>query len=154
VLLPTMKDTWDLYEIRNALELISVEHLCQNPPRDFLLDARALFEEVSNDWDAVRFMKMDEEFHSSLSRLADNNYLQFVLGKVGAILQICRHYAIGNIPKVSSSMEHITIIDSILDGDSAGARENMTRHLNRTRDALLEYISLHPEAASPREGLI
>ncbi len=148
VLLPTAKDTWDLYEIRNALELIAVEHLCLNPPIEMLMGARKLFEDVSNDWDARRFMEVDEAFHAELSRHACNNYLDFMLNKVSAILQICRHYAIGSIPKVSSSMEHIAIIDAILARDGTIAKEKMRVHLENTRDALLEYISKHPEATT------
>ena len=148
VLLPTAKDTWDLYEIRNALELIAVEHLCLNPPIEMLMGARKLFEDVSNDWDARRFMEVDEAFHAELSRYACNNYLDFMLNKVSAILQICRHYAIGSIPKVSSSMEHIAIIDAILARDGTTAKEKMRVHLENTRDALLEYISRHPEATT------
>lgn len=148
VLLPTAKDTWDLYEIRNALELIAVEHLCLNPPIEMLMGARKLFEDVSNDWDARRFMEVDEAFHAELSRYACNNYLDFMLNKVSAILQICRHYAIGSIPKVSSSMEHIAIIDAILARDGTTAKEKMRVHLENTRDALLEYISKHPEATT------
>ena len=71
-----------------------------------------------------------------------------MLNKVSAILQICRHYAIGSIPKVSSSMEHIAIIDAILARDGTIAKEKMRVHLENTRDALLEYISKHPEATT------
>jgi DNA-binding GntR family transcriptional regulator len=149
VLLPTAKDAADLYEIRNALENISVEHLVENPPRDALMEARGKFEEVSNDWDADRFMRMDTEFHSTLSRHAGNNYLDFMLGKVGDIILICRHYAIGCIPKITSSREHIAIIDAILGGDVSSARVKMREHIENTRDGLLEYISRHPEATSP-----
>jgi len=148
VLLPTAKDTWDLYEIRAALEMISVEHLCASKPREALLRYRRLFEEVSNDWDARKFMEMDEDFHAQLSSLAENYFLDAMLRQVGAIIQICRHYAIGSIPKVSSSKEHIAIIDAILEGKSETAKEKMRVHLNHTRDALLEYINKHPEAAA------
>jgi len=151
VLLPTAKDAFDLYEIRNALEGISVEHLCVNPPRDFLLRQKGMFEEVSNDWDADRFMKMDEEFHTGMSRMVGNNYLDFMLGKVGDIIQICRHYAIGSIPKADSSKEHIAIIDAILSGDAACSKEQMKLHMESTRDGLIGYISLHPEAAEPAD---
>ena len=102
VLLPTAKDASDLYEIRNALEAISVEHMCAAPPTDFLLLQKHMFEEVSNDWDADKFMRMDEDFHSEMSRMAGNNYLDFMLSKVGDIIRICRHYAIGSIPKANS----------------------------------------------------
>jgi DNA-binding GntR family transcriptional regulator len=151
VLLPTAKDASDLYEIRNALEGISVEHLCASPPEGFLAEERSMFEEVSNDWDADKFMKMDTEFHSAMSRMANNNYLDFMLGKVGDIIQICRHYAIGNIPKANSSREHIAIIDAILGRDVDLARRNMRFHIDHTRDGLLEYISRHPEATGPSD---
>ncbi|MDR1944482.1 MAG: GntR family transcriptional regulator [Synergistaceae bacterium] len=147
VLLPTPKDVWDLYEIRTALELIAIDHICADPPRKALSRMRKSFETVSNDWDAKKFMAMDEEFHSDMSKNARNDFLNFMLEKVGAIIQICRHYAIGVIPKVSSSMEHIAIIDAVLDGDSKTAREKMKTHLANTRDGLLEYISSHPEVS-------
>lgn len=151
VLLPTAKDMRDLYEIRTALELISVEHICAAPP-EVLHTSRRVFEEVSNEWDAVKFMEMDEEFHAELSRHAGNNYLDALLSQVGALIQLCRRYAIGNIPKVSSSMEHIAIIDAIIAGDTDEAKRKMKLHLDHTRDALLEYIKAHPEtAAYPQE---
>ena len=151
VILPTAKDAEDLYEIRYALEAISVERLCASRPEDFLRRARATFEEVSNDWDANRFMKLDTEFHADLWRLAGNNYLGFMLGKVGDIIQICRHYAIGNIPKADSSREHIAIIDAMLSSNAEAARQKLREHIERTRDGLLKYISTHPEATGPAD---
>jgi DNA-binding GntR family transcriptional regulator len=151
VILPTAKDAADLYEIRYALEAISVEHLCVSRPESFLSGARVTFEEVSNDWDADRFMKLDTEFHAELWRLAGNNYLGFMLSKVGDIIQICRHYAIGSIPKADSSREHIAIIDAMLSGDAEDARLRLREHIERTRDGLIKYISAHPEATGPAD---
>ena len=128
-----------------------MEHLCANPPRDFLLRQRGIFEEVSNDWDVDRFMKMDEEFHTEMSRMAGNNYLDFMLSKVGDIIQICRHYAIGSIPKADSSKEHIAIIDAILSQDAASSKYHMKLHMENTRDGFIEYISQHPEVTEPAE---
>ncbi|MDR1515701.1 MAG: GntR family transcriptional regulator [Synergistaceae bacterium] len=147
VLLPTTKDVTDLYEIRTALELIAIDHICANPPKRELTRMRESFEAVSNDWDALKFMAMDEEFHSNMSKNARNNFLDFMLEKVGAIIGICRHYAIDAIPKVSSSLEHIAIIDAILARDTDAAREKMKLHLANTRDGLLAYISRHPEVS-------
>ena len=147
VLLPTPKDVIDLYEIRTALELIAVEHVCAHPPRRELERMRKSFEAVSDDWDAKKFTAMDEEFHSSISRNAKNNFLDSMLDKVGAIIGICRHYAIGVIPKISSSLEHMAIINAVLDGDSEAAKERMKVHLANTRDGLLGYISSHPEVS-------
>jgi DNA-binding GntR family transcriptional regulator len=147
VLLPTTKDIADLYEIRAALELIAIDHICANPPKKELTRMRKSFEAVSNDWDARKFMVMDEEFHAGMSKSARNNFLDFMLEKVGAIIGICRHYAIGVIPKVNSSLEHIAIIDAVLAGDREAAREKMELHLANTRDGLLLYISRHPEAS-------
>ena len=95
---------------------------------------------------------MDEEFHSELSRMAGNNYLDFMLGKVGDIIRICRHYVIGSIPKANSSREHIAIINAILDGDAKSALSHMRLHIENTRDGLIEYISRHPEATGPAVG--
>jgi DNA-binding GntR family transcriptional regulator len=151
VILPTAKDAADLYEIRYALEAISVKHLCASRPEDFLRRARAVFEEVSNDWDANRFMKLDTEFHADLWRFSGNNYLSFMLGKVGDIIQICRHYAIGSMQKSDSSKEHIAIIDAMLSGDAAAARLKLREHIDSTRGGLIKYISAHPEATGPAD---
>lgn len=148
VLLPTAKDISDLYEIRLALESVSVRNLCASPPADELYAARNDFDAVSNDWDGRKFMQMDAEFHSQLARLAKNKYLVFTLDRVSSIAQLCRHYAIGMRAKVRSSMEHLTIIDAILSRDPDLAAEAMKIHLINTRDALLEYVSQHPEAAA------
>lgn len=149
VILPTQKDIWDLFEIRSALELIAVEHLCADPPHDFLSRSRDEFVVVSNDWDALKFTMMDEEFHGNLSKHAGNNFLEFMFDRVSSLLQICRHYSVGSIPKASSSKEHVAIIDAITAGDVEAARANMKRHLDMTRDGLLKYVSMHPEITAP-----
>jgi DNA-binding GntR family transcriptional regulator len=74
-----------------------------------------------------------------------------MLGKVGDIIQICRHYAILNIPKADSSREHKAIIDAMLSSNAEAARQKLREHIERTRDGLLKYISTHPEATGPAD---
>lgn len=151
VLLPTPKDIADIYDVRIALECICVRDLCAAPPVIDLEEHRQAFEEVSNDWDAKKFSDMDSSFHVMLSGRSQNMYLKTMLARIGCLMMLCRHYAVGNIPKVLSSHEHIAIIDAILACDVDRAQAEMSLHLGRTRDALIEYIKDHPETASPSE---
>lgn len=151
VLLPTAKDISDIYEVRIALECICVKGLCVDPPVDVLTASRREFEAVSNEWDARKFSQMDSGFHAMLTGSSANMYLKTMLARIGCLLLLCRHYAVGNIPKAVSSKEHIAIIDAILDRDAEGAQNCMRLHLQRTRDALVEYTTNHPETTSPKE---
>lgn len=153
VLLPTEKDIADLFEIREALELLSVEHLCKSAESAPLIEMKKNFEDVSSDWDSEKFMDMDTAFHEKMSDLANNSYLSFMLGHVSSLLQLCRHYSIGMSPRRASATEHVEIIDAILLHDVELAKSRMKTHLERTRDGLIEYVKTHPEltAAANRE---
>ena len=151
VVLPTARDARELYEIRSALELIPIDYICANPPVETLQGLRKRFESVDNSVNQGDFSEMDSAFHQLLSTYAHNHFLDTMLGNVGDLIQICRHYSIGAIPPVSSSREHICIIDALLEKNAPLAREKMIEHLNNTRDALLIYIEQHPEVSLPDE---
>lgn len=148
VFLPTAEGIQNLYEVRGALEAISVKHLCAAPPREYLIAARREFEAVSNDWDGAKFLEMDMEFHSEMSRRSHNSYLVDTLKRINDVASLCRHHAIGVHPKMRSAAEHISIIDAILDQDAELAQARMGIHIDNTRNALIEYVRAHPELTS------
>lgn len=145
VLLPTEKDIADLFEIREALELLSVAHLCKLKDSSPLIEMKKSFEDVSSDCSSEKFMDMDTSFHGKMSELANNSYLSFILGHVSSLLQLCRHYSIGMSPRRAAAAEHIEIIDAIIAHDVELAKSRMKYHLDRTRDGLIDYVKTHPE---------
>lgn len=151
VLLPTKKDVADLYEIRGALESLSLEHLCRRPPEEHLREERDYFTSLGADSKVSEFVKRDIEFHGSIARSADNSYLELMLSRVSSLLTLCRHYALERVDIVKSSLEHVAIIDAVLAHDADNARRLMKLHMDNTRDGLLDYISQHPEATEPTD---
>jgi DNA-binding GntR family transcriptional regulator len=148
VSLPTAKDAADLYEIRIALEMLALDHVCLEPPLEELRRLREQFGQVSNNMDPNEFLAQDRQFHGLLSRTSGNALLQTVLHNVSDLIQLCRHYSIEGVLLVESANEHIQIIDAILAGDTAASKARMTHHLSRAREALIGYILRHPEYVS------
>jgi DNA-binding GntR family transcriptional regulator len=148
VTLPTAKDASDLYEIRIALETLALERVCSVPPEEELRALRAGFLVVTDESEGNPFLADDRHFHALLSRSSGNGFLETVLHNVSDLIQLCRHYSIDGVPLPDSAQEHVAIIDAILEQNTPLAKELMTRHLIRAKDALISYIHRHPEFAS------
>ena len=149
VALPTPKEASDLYEIRTTLEILALEHLCANPPREELIRFRELFGRITNATPPNAYLDEDRQFHSLLSMRSENRFLETVLHNVTDLIQLCRHYSIEGVSLEQSCAEHIALIDALLDGDLETAKERLREHLGHAREALVVYIRHHPEAQDP-----
>jgi DNA-binding GntR family transcriptional regulator len=145
VILPTTEDARHLYEVRSALELFSLERLCQNPPREKLENLREAFVKVSDASDSKKFLELDMELHHLIRKGSGNPFLESVLHNVMDLIHLCRRYALYGASMERSAEEHIRIIDAILKKDVRGAQEALTQHLFNAMNTLTEYLAKHPE---------
>lgn len=135
----------DLYEYRIALELWGLSRVIENPlveyDRGRLLELHASWMELREDPPAPGpdFVLSDESFHVDLSAAAGNREITAALEHVNARIRPVRMYDYHNVDRVSSTIiEHLGILESIIEDDLAHARELLREHVGESLDVVEE----------------
>jgi len=143
VVLLSVQDAKDLYELRSALECCALTHLCQAPPTEALREVRAVFDGFNDSMS--QFIHYDRLFHSIIRSGSGNKFLNGVLDNVVDLIQLCRRYALEVVPLAASAAEHVGIIDAILARDVEKSQRLLRDHLRRASESLATYLEKHPE---------
>lgn len=143
VTLPNMKDAADLYELRTALEILAVENLCANPPTEDLQYFRNLFAKMTDHTAADNYVKEDRAFHLMIYQSCTNRFLTFMLNNISDLINLCRPFSVERAPITHFTWGHLAIIDAILAGEVKQAKEETRKHINTSKESLLEYLKNH-----------
>ena len=136
----------ELFQMREILEAPAVEWAAERRSEEQLaemkLAAKALNEAISKkpvDFENLR--RLDMEFHLTIVRSAQNQFLNQTLGTLQEIM----FHSMDNTLKLpgrvdSSEHEHGMILDAIEKRDSITARLMIIQHIHNARDAWQKYL--------------
>ncbi|RAJ38463.1 DNA-binding GntR family transcriptional regulator [Kitasatospora sp. SolWspMP-SS2h] len=142
---PNLPQLRDLYELRVTLELRGVARALEDPS---LRHDPAVVEAELRRWYAIReappapdprFVVLDEEFHTALSRAAGNPALTEALVAVNRRIRRVRMYDFLTRDRVDSTVtEHIEIMEHVRDGRLDEAYRALHSHVGASMDVVLE----------------
>ena len=132
---PDLARLHDYYEVRLNLERFSIQLASIN---DSTADLRAIQQEWrrlerqyrSDESEHPDFVYMDESFHVGLARAGGNGALVTILEDINNRIRVIRvhdFYIPGRVAE--TIMEHLEIIDALLDGDVGAATDRLTEHI-------------------------
>ena len=136
----------ELFQMREILEAPAVEWAAERRSEEQLaemrLAAKALNEVIARkpvDFENLR--RLDMEFHLTIVRSAQNQFLNQTLGTLQEIM----YHSMDNTLKLpgrvdSSEHEHGMILDAIEKRDSITARLMIIQHIHNARDAWQKYL--------------
>jgi len=136
----------ELFQMREILEAPAVEWAAERRSEEQLaemkLAARALNQAIARkpvDFENLR--RLDMEFHLTIVRSAQNQFLNQTLGTLQEIM----FHSMDNTLKLpgrvdSSEHEHGMILDAIEKRDSITARLMIIQHIHNARDAWQKYL--------------
>jgi len=136
----------ELFQMREILEAPAVEWAAERRSEEQLaemkLAAKALNQAVARrpvDFENLR--RLDMEFHLTIVRSAQNQFLNQTLGTLQEIM----FHSMDNTLKLpgrvdSSEHEHGMILDAIENRDSITARLMIIQHIHNARDAWQKYL--------------
>ncbi len=139
----------DVMEARQELEVVLAGLAAQRRTDEDIADLRALLETMRDATEAADFVAADVAFHLRVAQTAKNSVLQSMHSGTQSLLHawISRVIAAADETK-PSYLEHEPVFQAISDGDAAGARSAIRRHLQaagaRLNDTLAEYSGLRP----------
>jgi DNA-binding GntR family transcriptional regulator len=145
VVVPTLAELRDLYELRVTLELRGVERIIENV--ELRYDTPVLTQELAR-WAGLRsdspepgarFVVLDEQFHTSLSRAAGNGRLTQALVEVNERVRSVRRHDFDEPTRVRSAIdEHVEILEHVLAGRLTEARSTLHAHLGESLAVVVE----------------
>lgn len=135
----TDEDLDQIYELRMLIEVPTIGRLAGTLPKREVTRLQKLAkdsEAAAQTSDLVRFLDADRTFHLGLLEHSGNRRLVEFIGQLRAQTRL---YGLRELADagalVSTAREHRLILDRIESGDSAGAEEQMAKHLQHTRGA-------------------
>ena len=146
------RDLEEVFELRKALEVAVVEKIAANgkikkqemdSPRKYLEEQRRAFMKC----DYSKIIHLNRLFHTGLCLIGGNSRMESVLNQTLDIIQItAKEFVLvpdGGQISVSDRgkmvmVEHQSILDCLLSGKAAQARQAMIQHLDRSLASMLE----------------
>ena len=138
----TQSDVDEIFELRKAIELASVEKIARTSP---LPDLLAIEESLLNQRKAVRqkdyiaFMDADRMFHTNFSTLTGNRRIISILENIRDMICVMGVKALsleGRAVKVIE--EHQAIFKAVKEGNTEESRRVMAYHLDQSMEAVKE----------------
>lgn len=160
VVVPSLAELRDLYELRVTLELRGISRAIENP--HLRHDHDVLVAELER-WYAIRkdppppdpgWVLLDERFHGELSRASGNMRLTEALADVSSRIRAVRMHDFVEEERIANTIdEHIEIVELVLDEQLPRALVALHEHVGKSLEVVLERASraLATMALSPAQ---
>jgi DNA-binding GntR family transcriptional regulator len=137
----TVDDLEEAFSIRRNLELLALERAIPSLRLDQLMDIRRRIESLAGVEDPTLHATVDNEFHTMIMTAAGGQRLPMMLQSLYRIMASFRELAFLEADvRVNARLEHLAIIDRIVERDTAGAAELMKEHVDVTKRRVLSNI--------------
>jgi DNA-binding GntR family transcriptional regulator len=137
-------DVRDLYQIREALEALTVRLAAPRVNREELAGFETRFRELKSRGPKVTYLEvraLGEEFHGYLLKQAGNARLTETLEHIREQIRSVWTMAILAPRRVHGLIaEHISIIDALKRADAARAERLMVGHVRRVRETIFRLL--------------
>ena len=137
-----LRDVDEIFELRKAIELASVEKIANTSPLpDLLAIEESLLEQrkAVNQKDYMAFIEADRKFHTSFTTLTNNSRMISIVENIRDMIQVMGIKALsleGRAVKVIE--EHQAIFKAVKEGHVKKARNFMAYHLDQSMEAVKE----------------
>lgn len=138
----TVQDIDEVFEMRKAIEIASVEKLSQ---RAKVIDFSEADKALSDQTEAVKnldkhaFLAADRRFHAAFAKLTGNRLFALALENLRDKIYVMSSEALTKKGRMKEVMEeHEKILKLIRQGRLVEVKHAMTLHLDRSRQALLD----------------
>lgn len=137
------KDIEEVFEIRIALEALSIKKACGSNR----LNSALLKQLIDDQKAAIRmnhtsdFMEADRRFHMAFIYMNDNGYLSETMQDIRDIMHLMGLRALGTQGRMPQVIrEHEAVLEAVTFNDGKKAVERMVRHLENSKEAVKQNI--------------
>jgi DNA-binding GntR family transcriptional regulator len=134
------KEIEDVFEIRTALEVLSIKKACINHKTLDISGLNHLMQvqkEAAQKKNAVAFLEADRNFHITFTRLTKNAYLMEMMQDIRDIMHLMGFKALTQRSRMQEVIkEHADILTAVQKGSLMKAMELMDYHLTVSKKAV------------------
>ncbi|MFM9554574.1 MULTISPECIES: GntR family transcriptional regulator [Streptomyces] len=146
VVVPSLQEALELYELRAALEALAVRRFTEVASDDQVAELRAAFEqlaEVANgDGDTLRILQAKGQFYDVLLRGCGNRSVHSTLGGVQARLSLLRATSLAQPGRTARSVQELrAMVEAIEARNPEAAVRACNHHIEQAKRAGLEGLS-------------
>lgn len=140
-------DIDDIFEIRIALEIFSINKICQkkdsNEKSTALIRQHLIQQEIAaKNSDKAMFMEADSQYHLIFTSLTKNHFLMEMMQDIRDIMHLMGYKALDLTGRMEQVIkEHDRILGAISKQDSDKAIEYMISHLEKSKKAVKKVYS-------------
>lgn len=135
----TCDDIEEMYEIRQALELLAVDSAVSNVKLQELSEIKSRVESLSMNSKLEDIAIVDRDIHAYIAKCSGKPRLQEMLEQL--FLLIIRHSVFPEEYRVKQlKKEHLEIIDALYLRDADVVKKILTEHLEKSKAAALYHI--------------
>jgi DNA-binding GntR family transcriptional regulator len=138
----TRRDVDEIFELRKAIEMATVEKIAwTSPPFDLFEIEESLLSQrkAVKQKDYLAFMEADRLFHTSFSELTNNRRLIAILENIRDMIHVMGVKALALEGRAIEVIEeHQTILEAVKKGNIEEARRAMDYHLDQSKEAVVE----------------
>jgi DNA-binding GntR family transcriptional regulator len=137
-----IRDIEEVFEMRKAIELATVEKLCRlSKVLDFSAVERAFADqtEAAKKKDNVAFLSADREFHTALTSLTENSLFVQTQENLRDKFHVMAMEGLSKSGRTEEVLEeHRKIVEFVKEGVVQEAKQAMELHLDRSRQAVVD----------------
>jgi len=141
----TRRDVDEIFELRKAIELASVEKIANISPRvDLIAIEESLLEQrrAVKQKDYLLFIEADRLFHTSLCMLTNNRRMIAIVENIRDMIHVMGIKALGLEGRALKVIEeHQAIFKAVGNGNAEEARNAMAYHLDQSKEAVNEDLN-------------
>ncbi|MGW1674762.1 GntR family transcriptional regulator [Streptomyces sp. NPDC002324] len=146
VVVPSLQEALELYELRAALEALAVRRFTEVASDDQVAELRGAFEqlaEVANgDGDTLQILKAKGQFYDVLLRGCGNRSVHSTLGGVQARLSLLRATSLAQPGRTARSVQELrAMVEAIEARNPEAAVRASNHHVEQAKRAGLEGLS-------------
>jgi DNA-binding FadR family transcriptional regulator len=134
-----------LIEARRMVEISAAELAAERRTDEQIAQMAGFVERMQaahDEGDVARFVEADLAFHATIFEAVDNVFVDALFEPLEQVVRRLRAEtsAVPDI-RVHAIAWHAAILDKLVEGDPAGARESMRDHLFQTEDDMNAYLA-------------
>lgn len=141
----TKRDVEEIFEIRKAIELASVEKIAKAPTKENLarLDENiSLQKKAADSNDLQKYMELDRSYHLLFSELTGNRRMVQIVQNIRDMVHLMGLRALEGHPERVDEVlkEHSEVVEAVREGSVSVARELMEHHLEMSKLAVKKTL--------------
>ena len=145
----TLKDVKNIYEVREALELIACETSIYQITEEEIKGVRSNLQSLRDrhaageEIDRMEFSKLDGQFHDLIVGKSNNGYIKILMDQI--YFNVDRYRIISfhiSLDLEESTRQHLDLLDCVEERNLDKLKEHLSAHLEWSLALLLSYLEL------------